>query len=51
MLLEAFNGKEVVTPHEVANWMRRDVRTVRRELKDIIKPLGISIAALARYFS
>lgn len=51
MLMEAFGGRSVVTPTEVAKWMHRDIRTVKRDLKDIIKPIGISVASLARYLS
>ena len=46
-----FNGKPVVSVSAVARWMGKDVRTVRKQLAEIITPAGISIVSLARYLS
>ena len=51
MLKEAFGDKDIVSLTEVARWMKKDVRTVKRQLQTIIKPVGISVATLARYLS
>ena len=44
---EAFPGKECLTATEVARWMGKDVKTVRRAFS-FKKPFGISIVQLAR---
>lgn len=46
-LTEAFPGKEVLTAKEVAQFLGRDVRTVRENFS-FKKAIGISIVQLAR---
>lgn len=46
---QAFPDREVLTIAEVARWMKRDPRTVKRELP--FTALGISVATLARQLS
>lgn len=46
-VLEAFPGREVLKPAEVARWLHMDPKTVRKAFP--FKPhFGISVATLAR---
>ena len=50
-LWDYFHGRPIVKVSEVARWMGKDVRTVKRQLAEIITPAGISIVTLAHYLS
>lgn len=49
-IIEAFPGKEIITVTELAKWLHRDIRTVKRKFP-IKDGIGISIATLARFLS
>lgn len=51
MLTKAFNGKGIISVSELASWMEVDKRTIRKHMKDIITPAGISIVNIAWYLS
>lgn len=49
-ILASFPGRETLTVQEVARYLRKDPRTVKRIFP--FKPgLGISVATMARYMS
>ena len=48
-IIFAFPGKEVLTVKDVALWMKKDPRTVKKQFP--FKEYGISIATLARALS
>lgn len=52
LIATAFPGKTMLTATEVAQIWGKDVRTVRKVLKDdLVKHVGISIVKLARRMS
>ncbi len=49
-IMEAFPGKEVLCPTEVAKWLHMDYRKVKKIIP-FKKGFGISVATLARFMS